>query len=165
MSGKRIRILVLCTGNSCRSQMAEGFFRHYGRAKVDVFSAGTEPKGVNPTAVRVMNEAGIDISGHISNHVREYVDQKFDYVITVCDNAARNCPRFPGEGTKLHWPFDDPAEAMGTEEEVLAVFRRVRDDIGIRIKSWLEKSKGPAHQGSKQEGSGWLPPAESDPKY
>jgi len=138
MSAKRIRILVLCTGNSCRSQMAEGSFRHYGGESVEVFSAGTEPKGVNPIAMRVMKEVGIDISGHASNHVREYIDQKFDYIITVCDNAARNCPRFPGEGIKLHWPFDDPAEATGTEELVVAVFRRVRDDIGIRIKSWLK---------------------------
>lgn len=137
MSDKRIRILVLCTGNSCRSQMAEGFFRHYGQEKIDLFSAGTEPKGVNPTAVRVMNEVGIDISGHTTNHVREYVDQTFDYIITVCDNAARNCPRFAGEGTRLHWPFDDPAEATGTEADVLRQFRQVRDEIEEQVRDWL----------------------------
>lgn len=137
MSAKRIRILVLCTGNSCRSQMAEGFFRHYGGQSVDVFSAGTEPKGVNPITVRVMNEIGADISAQTSNHAREYVDQTFDYVITVCDNAARNCPRFPGEGTKLHWPFDDPAEAIGSDADVLNQFRRVRDEIGAKTKDWL----------------------------
>lgn len=139
MSAKRLKLLVLCTGNSCRSQMAEGFFRHYGGDRIDVFSAGTEPKSVDPTAVRVMKEIGIDISRQTSNHASEYLDRPFDYVITVCDNAARNCPRFPGLGTRLHWPFDDPAKVTGSEEQRLAVFRRIRDEIGIRIKNWLEK--------------------------
>ncbi len=116
--------------------MAEGFFRHYGGESLKVVSAGTEPKGVNPIAVRVMKEIGIDISGHTSNHVREYVDQQFDFVITVCDHAARNCPRFPGEGTRLHWPFDDPADAEGTAADVLNEFRRVRDEMGDKIQKW-----------------------------
>lgn len=134
-----MRVLVLCTGNSCRSQIAEGFFRHYGGENVEVCSAGTEPKEVNPIAVRVMSEIGVDISMHRSNHVREYVGRSFDYVITVCDNAARNCPRFPGDGVRLHWPFDDPADANGSEEDVLGEFRRVRNEIGAKIKSWLEE--------------------------
>ena len=135
-----IRILVLCTGNSCRSQMAEGFFRHYGKGRIDAYSAGLAPKRVHPMAIAVMHEVGIDISTNTSKHLSEYLDQQFDYVITVCDNAASNCPVFPGAGTKLHWPFDDPADATGTEEQVLATFRRVRDEIGIRTKNWLEKS-------------------------
>ena len=132
-----MRILVLCTGNSCRSQMAEGFFRHYGLDRVMVRSAGLEPHGVNPNAVRVMAEVGIDISGHTSEHLNTYLNDGFDYVITVCDNAAANCPVFPGGGKRLHWPFDDPAGAVGSDDEVLAEFRRVRDAIGRRIQSWL----------------------------
>lgn len=132
------KILVLCTGNSCRSQMAEGYIRKYGGEQVVVHSAGLEPHGLNPRAVRVMREVGIDISGHSSDHLNEYLDETFDYVITVCDNAARNCPVFPGDGARQHWPFEDPAGASGTEEEILGVFRRVRDEIGERIRVWLE---------------------------
>ncbi|MGH8015540.1 MAG: arsenate reductase ArsC, partial [Candidatus Zixiibacteriota bacterium] len=131
----KIRILVLCTGNSCRSQMAEGFFRRYGGEKIEVKSAGLKPKGVNPLAIKVMKEVGIDISAHSSNHLNEYLNEDFDYVITVCDNAAANCPVWPkktnppapfpevegGRGVlqyaptkndrpvRLHWPFPDPA--------------------------------------------------------
>jgi len=136
----RIRILVLCTGNSCRSQIAEGFFRRFGESSVEVFSAGLEPKGVNPRAIQVMKEVGIDISNHTSDHLSKYIEQTFDYVITVCDNAAANCPVFPGAGTKLHWPFEDPADATGTEEQVLTVFRRIRDEIGTKVRNWLEAS-------------------------
>ncbi len=136
---KKTRILVLCTGNSCRSQMAEGFFRCYGGDAVEVFSAGLEPKGVNPRAITVMNELGIDISRHSSDHISKYINESFDYVITVCDNAAERCPVFPGAGTKLHWPFEDPAEASGSEEEIKAVFREVRDKMGEKIKRWLEE--------------------------
>ncbi len=135
---KSLRILVLCTGNSCRSQIAEGFFRHYGGSQVEIFSAGLEPKGVNPRAIQVMKEVGVDISRHTSDHLSKYLGQSFDYVITVCDNAAANCPVFPGAGAKMHWPFEDPAEAVGTEEQILSVFRRIRDDIGIKVKNWLE---------------------------
>lgn len=120
--------------------MAEGFFRQYGGKRVKVSSAGLEPKGVNPRAIQVMREVGIDISNHTSDHLSEYLGQTFDYVITVCDNAAANCPVFPGTGNKLHWPFEDPAESKGTEEEVLAVFRRIRDEIGSKVKDWLESS-------------------------
>ena len=138
----KIKILVLCTGNSCRSQMAEGFFRHYGGEKVEVKSAGLEPKGVNPIAIKVMKEVGIDISGHTSNHLNEYLKEDFEYVITVCDDAAKNCPVFPSHpersrrATRLHWPFPDPALATGTESEILKVFRKVRDDIGEKVKGW-----------------------------
>ena len=137
---QKLRVLVLCTGNSCRSQIAEGYFRHYGGHRVDAFSAGLEPKGVNPRAIQVMKEVGIDISKHSSDHLSKYIGQSFDYVITVCDNAAANCPVFPGAGSKLHWPFEDPADATGTEEQVLAVFRRIRDEIGTKVRNWLEAS-------------------------
>jgi arsenate reductase (thioredoxin) len=138
------RILVLCTGNSCRSQMAEGFFRHYlnqrglKRAAAFVRSAGLETHGLNPKAIRVMSEIGIDISGHTSNDLQEYLGDSFDYVITVCDNAAKNCPIFPGKGRRLHWPFDDPAGATGKEDEILDEFRRIRDQILQRVRSWLD---------------------------
>ncbi|UCG63311.1 MAG: arsenate reductase ArsC [Candidatus Zixiibacteriota bacterium] len=126
--------------------MAEGFFREYLRERGDdssaagVKSAGLEPHGLNLRAVQVMAEVGIDISGHTSNHLSEYLDRDFDYVITVCDNAAASCPAFPRNAKRLHWPFDDPAAATGTEDEILAEFRRVRDEINIRIKSWLGES-------------------------
>ena len=132
-----IRILVLCTGNSCRSQMAEGFFRHYGKGRIDAYSAGLAPKRVHPMAIAVMHEVGIDISTNTSKHLSEYLDQQFDYVITVCDNAASNCPVFPGAGTKLHWPYDDPDKATGSEDQVMGEFRRVRDAIRLRIAAWV----------------------------
>lgn len=133
----QIRILVLCTGNSCRSQMAEGLFRHLGGERIEVSSAGLNPKGVHPTAIQVMAEIGIDISGHTSNNLNEYLGQQFDYLITVCDNAATNCPVFPGEGKRLHWPFDDPADAAGTKDQILVEFRRVRDQIATAIRQFL----------------------------
>ena len=140
-----MRILVLCTGNSCRSQMAEGFLRKHlldagdPESAAAVRSAGLSPHGVNPNAVRVMDEIGIDISGHTSNHVDEYIGREFDYVITVCDNAAEACPVFPGDTVRRHWPFDDPAAATGSESEILAEFRRIRDEIGIRVRDWLDE--------------------------
>lgn len=123
------KILVLCTGNSCRSQIAEGFLRHFAGSRADVYSAGIETHGVNPKAIQVMAEAGIDISSHTSNHVNEYAAIDFDYVITVCDNAKESCPYFPSRAKKLHYNFPDPAKATGTEEEVMNEFRRVRDLI------------------------------------
>lgn len=132
-----VRVLVICTGNSCRSQMAEGFFRHYGGDQVEVLSAGVAPIGVDDRAIAVMNELGIDISGHTSNFLKQYLRDAFDYVITVCDSAAERCPIFPGETTRLHWPFEDPYFAEGTREEELARFRQVRDKIGARIERWL----------------------------
>ncbi|MGB3108011.1 arsenate reductase ArsC [Sphingobacterium siyangense] len=123
------KILVLCTGNSCRSQIAEGFLRHFAGSRAEVYSAGIETHGVNPKAIQVMAEAGIDISSHTSNHVNEYAAIDFDHVITVCDNAKESCPYFPSRAKKLHYNFPDPAKATGTEEEVMNEFRRVRDLI------------------------------------
>ena len=124
------RILILCTGNSCRSQMAEGFLKSFDN-ELEVYSAGTNPSNkVNPNAVRVMNEIGIDISDRKPEDVEKYLDQEFDYVITVCDNAKENCPVFIGEvKERLHIGFEDPADAIGTDKEVLSVFRKVRDEI------------------------------------
>ena len=123
-------ILVLCTGNSCRSHLAEGILRHALGAGWEVASAGSKPAGyVHPLAVKAMAEIGIDISGHHSKHMDEFLDRKVETVITVCGNADQACPMFPGQVHRLHWPFDDPAHATGTEEEQLAVFRRVRDEI------------------------------------
>ncbi|GAB4263753.1 MAG: arsenate reductase ArsC [Deferrisomatales bacterium] len=134
------RVLFLCTGNSCRSQMAEGWLRHLGGERFEVFSAGTEPQGVNPRAVQVMAEAGVDISGHTSDPVQKYLDRDFDWVITVCGGARESCPVFLGRVRgRQHWPVDDPAGAEGSEEEVLAVFRRVRDEIRDRVESFLKE--------------------------
>jgi len=119
-------ILVLCTGNSCRSQIAEGFLRHYAVEKANVYSAGVETHGVNTRAISTMNEVGIDISNHTSNHVDEYANIDFDFVITVCDNAKERCPYFPTKAEKFHYNFPDPAKAVGTEEEIMNEFRAVR---------------------------------------
>ncbi|MCR4416831.1 MAG: arsenate reductase ArsC [Ignavibacteria bacterium] len=124
------KILILCTGNSCRSQMAEGFLKSFD-SELEVYSAGTKPADkVNPKAVTVMNEIGIDISQNYPKDVEQFINESFDYVITVCDNAKETCPVFMGKvGKQLHIGFEDPAEATGTEEEILAVFRKVRDEI------------------------------------
>lgn len=124
-----MNILVLCTGNSCRSQIAHGYLQHFAGTKAVVYSAGIETHGVNPKAIEIMAEDGIDISHHTSNLVDEYIDIPFDYVITVCDNANERCPYFPGKTHRLHHNFTDPAKATGTAEEVKEVFRRVRDEI------------------------------------
>jgi len=123
------KILVLCTGNSCRSQIAEGYLRHFAGDKAEVYSAGIETHGVNPKAIEVMKRDGIDISGHTSNNIDEYMDIDFDYVITVCDNAKERCPYFPTNAVKFHYNFPDPAKATGTEEEVMEQFREVREMI------------------------------------
>lgn len=122
-------ILVLCTGNSCRSQIAHGYLQQFAGDQAKVYSAGIETHGVNPKAIQVMAEDGVDISGYTSNNVNEYLDVPFDYVITVCDNASENCPYFPGHVQRFHHNFPDPAKATGTAEEVMAEFRRVRDMI------------------------------------
>lgn len=122
-------ILVLCTGNSCRSQIAEGYLRNFANGKAEIYSAGIESHGVNSKAIAVMAEDGIDISAHTSNNVEQYMDIPFDYVLTVCDNASENCPFFPSEAIRLHYNFPDPAKANGTDEEVMGEFRRVRDKI------------------------------------
>lgn len=124
-----LKLLVLCTGNSCRSQIAEGYLRHFGKGDLEVYSAGIETHGVNPRAIQVMKEDGVDISRHTSNHVDEYGDIKFDWVITVCDNAKENCPYFPGDVKRLHHNFPDPAKATGNEEQILNSFRSTRDLI------------------------------------
>jgi arsenate reductase len=126
------KILILCTGNSCRSQMAEGYFRFFANGKAQVYSAGIETHGVNPRAVTVMLEDGIDISHHTSNNISEYNGIEFDYVITVCDNAKERCPVFPSTALQFHHNFPDPAKAGGSEEEIMNEFRRVRN----RIKSY-----------------------------
>ena len=119
-------ILVLCTGNSCRSQIAEGYLRHFAGEKAEIYSAGIETHGVNPRAISIMKEDGIDISKHTSNNIDEYLDIDFDFVITVCDNAKEHCPIFPTKAKKFHHNFPDPSKSKGTEEEVLEEFRRVR---------------------------------------
>lgn len=129
------RVLVLCTGNSCRSQIAEGYLRYFAGSKAEVYSAGVETHGVNPKAVAIMKEDGIDISHHTSNNIAEYYNIDFDFVITVCDNAKERCPYFPSKAEKLHYNFPDPAKATGTEEEVLEQFRQVRG----MIKSYAEQ--------------------------
>jgi arsenate reductase len=136
MTGKK-RVLILCTGNSARSQMAEGLLRHEAGDRFEAFSAGTKPSLVRPEAIAVMNEIGIDISGHRSKPVDEFVGAELDYVITVCDNAKESCPVFPGVAKRLHWPFDDPASVQGSEEERKAAFRKVRDQIHTRLKVFL----------------------------
>ena len=128
MSVKK-RVLILCTGNSARSQMAEGLLRHDAGARFEVFSAGTKPSHVRPEAIAVMRELGIDIAGHRSKSVDEFIGQSFDYVLTVCDNAKESCPIFPGKAVMIHRNFEDPAAFEGAEEEQLALFRRIRDDI------------------------------------
>ena len=124
-------ILVLCTGNSCRSQLAEGYLRFFAGDKANIYSAGIETHGVNPKAIQVMAEDGIDISKHTSNHVDEYNDIAFDQVITVCDNAKEACPFFPGHVERFHHNFPDPAKATGSPEEIMNEFRRVRDMIKL----------------------------------
>ncbi|WP_285057556.1 arsenate reductase ArsC [Pedobacter ginsengisoli] len=123
------KILVLCTGNSCRSQLAEGYLRHFAGDQAEIYSAGIETHGVNPKAIQVMAEDHIDISGHTSNNVDEYAGIDFDAVITVCDNANEACPFFPGNVERFHYNFPDPAKATGTPEEIINEFTRVRDMI------------------------------------
>ncbi len=123
------KVLVLCTGNSCRSQIAEGYLRYFAQDRAEIYSAGVETHGVNPRAIATMQEDGIDISSHTSNHIDEYRDIDFDYVITVCDNAKERCPFFPTHAEKFHYNFPDPAKATGTEAEVMEQFRSVRQLI------------------------------------
>jgi arsenate reductase (thioredoxin) len=138
MTERAIRVLVVCTGNSARSLMAEGLIRHKGGTRFEVHSAGTEPRGVNPLTQKILAEAGIDSSWARSKSVNEYLGQEFDYVITVCDEARQACPVFPGVHQSLHWGYEDPAEATGTEEQRLAVFRRVFIQLGERISRFVE---------------------------
>lgn len=135
---ERRKVLILCTGNSARSQMAEGLLRARGGEGFEVSSAGTRPTGVREEAVEAMREVGIDISSHRSKSVDEFLGREFDYVLTVCDNARENCPVFSGEAARAHWSFDDPAAVDGEWDARLAAFRRVRDEIDARLREWLK---------------------------
>ena len=131
------KVLFLCTGNSARSQMAEGFLRNMAGDRFEVFSAGIKPTQVNPLAIKVMAEIGIDISEHRSKSVMEFIDQNFDYVITVCGNAQKTCPVFPGEHEKIYWDLEDPVAAEGSEEYQLKVFRKIRGQITNKISDFV----------------------------
>ena len=135
----KAKVLFLCTGNSVRSQMAEAFLKKHGGEHYDAYSTGTEPKGINPYTKRVMEEVGVNLSGQYSKHVREYIGKmNFAYVITLCGEAQKSCPTiFPGIGQILHWSFEDPAAFAGSDDEKLAKFREVRDQIERTIKEWL----------------------------
>jgi arsenate reductase len=134
------KVLFLCTGNSARSQMAEGFLREFAGTEYEVFSAGTNPVGLNPLAVEAMREVGIDISRQSSKSVQEFLGASVPFVITVCDRARESCPIFPGALQSIHWSFEDPAEAEGSKEEKLEAFRRVRDQIADRIRDQFLKA-------------------------
>ena len=140
MSGRK-SVLILCTGNSARSQMAEGLLRQEAGDRFEVFSAGTQPTGLRPEAVAAMRELGVDISGQCSKSVDEFAGRSFDYVITVCDNARETCPVFPATTERIHWSFDDPAAVSGDDETRLGAFRRVRDEIRARLREWLGAGK------------------------
>jgi arsenate reductase len=135
----KAKVLFLCTGNSARSQMAEAFLRKYGGEQFEAYSAGLEPKDINPYTNRVMEEVGVSLSGQYSKHVKEYMGKvHFGYLITVCDEDEKNCPTaFPSVSQRIHWSFEDPAALVGSDEEKLAKFREVRDQIEQRIKEWL----------------------------
>ena len=133
------RVLILCTGNSCRSQMAEALWESLGQGEWQSESAGSKTSGyVHPLAIKAMQELDIDINANTSKSLDQFRDEDFDLIVTVCDNAKESCPVFPGAKQTLHWPFDDPADATGTEEEQMVFFRRVRDEIKHRIESYLE---------------------------
>ena len=131
------RVLFVCTHNSARSQMAEGLLRWLGGDGIEVASAGTEARGVHPLAVRAMAELGVDLRGHTSKTLDRFLGERWDHVITVCDSANEACPVFPGASTRLHWSFDDPSAVSGSDEQRLAAFRRVRNEIRTRIEAWL----------------------------
>lgn len=142
-------VLILCTGNSCRSHIAEGILRTAAGSLIEVASAGSAPAGyVHPFAIRVMIEIGIDISSHRSKHMSEFITRPVETVITVCGNADQACPVFPGQANRYHWPFDDPAKATGTEDEILAVFRRVRDGMRQVFEAYAAGRRDAASQHS-----------------
>ncbi len=139
------RVLILCTGNSARSQMAEGLLRTLAGNQFEVFSAGSKPSVVHPLAIQVMDERAIDIHDQRSKHLNELITQPFDYVITVCDNAAETCPIFPGRAQRIHWSFPDPALVEGSDEERLQAFRDTRDAIEQQLKGWLAEMSAVTH--------------------
>ena len=145
-SESKARVLILCTGNSARSQMAEGLLRHLGRARYEVFSAGTKPVGLNPLAIEAMREVGIDISTQRSKSVAEFAGQQFATVITVCDNAAEQCPVFRGAPQRVHWSLPDPAAVCGTPDEKLAAFRGVRDELEKRMRLFVGSAASEARR-------------------
>ncbi|NAS29741.1 arsenate reductase ArsC [Flavobacteriaceae bacterium R38] len=132
-------VLVLCTGNSCRSQMAHGYLNYFSDEKTNVYSAGIEIHGLNPFAVGIMSEDGVDISNHTSNHVDEYSNINFDYVLTVCDHANESCPIFPSTAKKIHHNFSDPSKASGTAKEIVTEFRKIRDDIKTYCENFVKE--------------------------
>ena len=134
------KILVLCTGNSCRSQIAEGYLRHFANNKAEIYSAGIETHGVNPQAIETMAEDNIDISKHTSNNIDEYTNIHFDYIITVCDSAKENCPFFPSQAKRFHYNFPDPAKATGTQEEITQEFRNVRNMIKTYTSDFINRN-------------------------
>ena len=134
------KILVLCTGNSCRSQISEGYLQYFAGRTAKVYSAGVETHGVNPKAIAVMKDDGIDISNHTSNNISEYSNIEFDYIITVCDNAKERCPYFPSKAKKFHYNFPDPAKAVGTEEDILKQFKLVRNMIKEYSKNFITEN-------------------------
>ncbi|NOZ69599.1 MAG: arsenate reductase (thioredoxin) [Deferribacteres bacterium] len=136
---KKKRVMFLCTGNSCRSQMAEGFAREFGRGVIEAYSAGLAPAGVNPRAAAVMKEAGIDISGQTSKAIDEDLLGRMDVIITLCGHAEALCPRTPPEIKRIHWPIKDPVGTVGTEEEIMNAFRRARDEIKERVKTFCDR--------------------------
>jgi arsenate reductase len=138
MPGAPIRVLFVCTGNSARSQMAEAVLKRIGGADFEVHSAGTEPKGINPYTVRVLDDAGFDLSGARSKSIEEFAGRSFDYVITVCDRARAVCPLFPGNGETLHWGLEDPAEVDGTDDQKLAAFQRTYVEVDQRIRAFVQ---------------------------
>jgi arsenate reductase (thioredoxin) len=139
---RKTRVLFLCTGNSARSQMAEALLRKYADEHFEVYSAGLEPKGVNPYTIKVLDEIGVDTSQHTSKTLMEYIGKvHFGYLITVCSNAEEKCPIFPGMGMRLHWPFEDPAAFVGSEEETTDKFREIRDQIDGKVRAWLAEQK------------------------
>ena len=141
VSDQPIRVLFVCTGNSARSQIAEALLRQYGGDDFAAFSAGTEPKGVNPYTVRVLSEVGLDWSAARAKSVREYLGEPFDYVITVCDRARQTCPVFPGDHNSLHWGLDDTAEVVGADDERLAAFRRTQMEVSVRLRPFIELAR------------------------
>ena len=148
MATTPIRVLFVCTGNSARSQIAEAMLRELGGVEFETFSAGTEPRGVNPFSVLVLGEIGIDWSGAVSKSVTKFLGQPFDYVITVCDRARQTCPVFPGKHDKLHWNLDDPAEVEGTDEQKLEAFRRTRTEVAARLRPFVELARRARREGA-----------------
>jgi len=146
-----MKVLILCTGNSARSQMAEGLLRHEAGPQWEVFSAGTKPTHVRPEAIAVMREAGIDISGHRSKSVDEFLGRDFDDVITVCDNARETCPVFPAQTRRTHWSIKDPAAIQGSEEERLDAFRQARDELRERLRTFIRKQTPPSEEGPQDQ--------------